>query len=111
MKIEQLVAWVSALRSDKYTKLQGHLKGRKDQKDSFCVLGVLHDIMTEGRWGYINTGGVISKYDLGDYGLKIVDMNDQDDGSQNDSDMYTFDELADYIEDNKDGFLGVKHED
>ena len=111
MKIEQLVAWVRALRSGKYEKVQGNLQGNKN---TFCVLGVLHDLMIQGNWAddYMTTTGVIEHYDLREYGTKIVDMNDQGDDDDDDENetSYDFDQLADYIEENKDGFLGVKHE-
>ena len=59
----------------------------------------------------ICTNSILSEYKLGEYGVKIVDMNDTWDDSRNgDESKYEFDELADFIELNKDAFLGVTHE-
>jgi hypothetical protein len=53
MKPEIAKKWVEALRSGKYAQYQSALRGRADNRDRFCCLGVLCDIVKDdinGRW-------------------------------------------------------------
>ena len=96
MDKELKAKWVAALRSGKYKQGQGRLRS---VDDTFCCLGVLADV--EGKtWELIQQVYVVDGERWAVYGSyhlptdavgRLAHMNDE--GS-------TFEELADYIEEN-----------
>ena len=101
MKIEQLVAWVNALRSGTYKQVQGTLKlTLEDNTKSFCALGIMHETCDGWSGHYVTTQ--TTQYMHKDASKAIITLND-DKGAN-------FNEIADYIEQNKDTFLDTKHE-
>lgn len=108
--------WINALRSDKYRQGQTYLKYGDNEEDSFCYccLGVLADIHKDIIFQKPEHGSSVASYTgvLGSatsltpfcdqlqlcYDLQniLIGMND---GSQK-----SFDEIADFIEENKEIF-------
>jgi hypothetical protein len=92
--------WVEALRSGEYRQTTGHLK----TENGYCCLGVLADIVDSSAWHrrngqwYWNTGECLLPYSTQDY-LNIGDATDTL-MDMNDSQDKSFDEIADYIEQN-----------
>jgi|GEM_PF-3411517 len=100
--------WIAALRSGDYKRGKGRLKKKLKGKDSFCCLGVLHDI--HGEWGDSITSVVgyksyapkgIFKYGYLSRGTsRGLDTHTQHIlASMNDRGK-TFNQIADYIENN-----------
>ena len=113
MKLEVMKKWTKALRSGKYK--QG-IEELKNENNEFCCLGVLCDISKKGKWG---KGGVYyPKKKKGMSGLLpqsirswagmhstdgSVIVNDElatDLTSLNDTEGYSFNDIADFIETN-----------
>ncbi len=118
MIIEHLVAWVNGLRSGDYEQIQGSLHCIVNNTVAHCAVGVLDKVTRPdkiklyeidtcgGTAAILRTHGIASRGDDWRMGIgigwDIVRMNDHENKN--------FNEIADYIEDNKDKFLGVKHE-
>ena len=113
--------WVAALRSGGYPQTTGHLRDEQDGVTHYCCLGVLCDLHARhGRSGHWNgvayvsatRGKVSEEYDVPTKavmawaGLKEPNpkVRDPDPGQGetiaelNDNDGWTFDQLADIIE-------------
>lgn len=98
--------WINELRSDKYQQSTGSLK----DKDGYCCLGVLCDIVDKKGWGRIQRGSYRHHLDhSGDH----IDINDTTPalhalslGSReklvklNDDKNYSFKRIATWIEKN-----------
>ena len=100
--------WVEALRSGKYKQGTGCLRSKDDE---FCCLGVLADVVNSSNWvlrdGGINAYGWLTyKCDLPDRlipdgsinNLQIILME------MNDEIGYSFERIADWIEENLDSY-------
>ena len=117
--------WVTALRSGDYNQVTGtlcrpkgsHVIDQQDGvevKDAFCCLGVMCDIMPNTTKEIIDDDGdgPSIEYTFKGYtgigrlpnslrnAIDISVGEETDLVSLNDDDGYTFDEIADYIEDN-----------
>lgn len=117
LKSEIKLKWVNALRSGKYDQGKGRLK---DDENKFCCLGVLCDVINPGSWklcpivgwkhGDIDVGAIHSDEfaDLfeADNALEAVhqktDINLIQDRliKMNDDEGKSFEEIADYVEEN-----------
>jgi hypothetical protein len=110
MKPEIKERWVAALRSGEYEQGVGYLNIADDGVNRYCCLGVLCDILSDDYldfskhvidnktyYGYAKQeSGVLS-----DYQLKIIDLKFGEAGqliALNDTDLKSFDAIADYIE-------------
>lgn len=94
--------WLDALRSGNYQKCELTMR---DQNDCFCALGVLADVVAPNDWvkneyGWNNKG--FDPYDGNNYRNKFNPwyVSDENDGTSNDIDPSTFDQVADWIEEN-----------
>jgi len=101
--------WLKALRSGKYKQGNGCLR---DGQDNFCCLGVLADIHPDLEWGehpIVNISKDIAYIEaihkgrnsrMGDYiSYDILEAGIQGElASLNDDANYSFEELADFIE-------------
>lgn len=83
--------WIAALRSGKYKQCKNSLR---DMQNGFCCLGVLYDIQG-GNWDTIDVTEVLPSEKAGGlfYGQQkyLAKMNDS---------IYSFTDIADYIERN-----------
>lgn len=108
MKKEIKAKWVAALRSGDYIQGSGQLR---DFENNFCCLGVLCNIHAIENPDFAATQSQLELYDgrvwdlspklvkwsgLDDYDI-LVSMNDGDENGQG---SLSFNEIADYIEEN-----------
>lgn len=122
MTFQTLMTWIGALRSDKYKKkINGSLR---DGMDGFCALGVLHDVMSKGNWrnstiknGWITMNSIANEYGLSakhqNMAYKINDGFKDQDGKDifyAHTNMNTFEDVALYLEANKDEILETPNE-
>ncbi len=121
MKFSTLMTWIGALRSGKYKKINGQLR---NDKDGFCALGVLKYVMTQGEWFKSgNFEDLISMDSIGrEYGLPFkiqrgtYHINDGlEDHTGKPVDIAgwkenSFEDVALYLEANKDEILGTDNE-
>jgi hypothetical protein len=107
MNQEVKAKWIQALRSGKYKQGQAYL--RKD--DSYCCLGVLCDLNESRQWTPINhpVKKIYSPFPDEDHEVLPKNISewanltgfDQEELIElNDTDNYTFEQIADYIEEN-----------
>lgn len=98
--------WVDALRSGKYKQGNGWLR---DEKDRYCCLGVLADVMaTEWKLihGVYRASICMDETDLNDDILpqevreELIDMNDGQDRATNPVPRRRFTTIARWIEEN-----------
>lgn len=95
--------WIEALRSGRYKQGQARLRSVNDE---FCCLGVLLDVLGEGKWEESNYGKYY-EINLQDHVLDLVvrekvGLKDDDHRTlmvKNDR-GYSFNEIADWIEKN-----------
>jgi len=90
--------WVKALRSGEYKQTDGFLK----DDDRFCCLGVLADIVDSCEWGndgnWRNSNTNLPGQIIPDQQQEIlVDLNDKE--------RFSFGEIANYLEENKNDFV------
>ncbi len=109
MKFEHLMKWVNALRSGKYKKTEGQLSN----KDGYCALGVLHQALKHPLRSYTGNA-VCNEYGVSlNFKERLISKNDRiiwDEDNHKGFRQSTFDEVADYIEQNKDDLLGTDFE-
>ncbi len=107
MDREWKVMWVDALRSGEYDQARQKLRVKKEigRKFGYCCLGVLCDIHPEIRWdgdGWaeykeVSEVSILPTNFLEDIGLEWKEMTDLTHMNDN---GYSFDKIADYIEEN-----------
>jgi len=97
--------WIKALRSGRYKQTQGVLREKcNNDKDSFCCLGVLCNVLNRRKWkkdynGYYSYDSYEDVVPLDvrkEIGLTESKQNKF--LSLNDEENYNFKQIADYIE-------------
>lgn len=96
--------WVNALRSGNYKQGAGYLKITKKNETTFCCLGVLCDVMDIPSVKLDNSR--VSSFDGNSATLSLsilqkAGLNEEDQTdliNMNDDQEYTFEKIADYIE-------------
>jgi hypothetical protein len=105
--------WVEALRSKKYKQGRGVLR----RKDTYCCLGVLCDLNEKVEWKFLASTRLIEEQYIpsispdnafGDFfiPIEISEWAELSDVSSevlvelNDDKFYSFEQIADYIEEN-----------
>jgi hypothetical protein len=108
MTQELKTKWLTALRSGEYKQGIGVL--RSAESDSYCCLGVLCDISELGTWHSLNYKFITKKGFMeegyaflpptiaADINLSRIQQRKL--SGMNDSDLYSFTEIADWIEKN-----------
>ena len=97
--------WLRALRSDKYEQATNALQ---DGEGGYCCLGVLCDIVDPKGWNDDLVWTHKPKQESGEVQLpgsfrKHLEISEREQSTlmtMNDEDEYTFEEIADWIEDN-----------
>jgi hypothetical protein len=101
MSLELKQKWVDALRSGEYRQSKCGLR----TPDGFCCLGVLCDIVDPNGWRKTNVGAY--SHPLGTWDGFLISIsklgmpgipNQYVLAEKNDSEDWTFDQIADYIE-------------
>lgn len=95
--------WVSTLRSGKYKQAAGSLRTNY----GYCCLGVLCDIAGKGKWKSYEDGGygyetqhtISRQWIPSDLEFEIGNIPQHELANMNDDDR-SFDEIADWIEEN-----------
>ena len=108
--------WIEALRSGKYKKTQAMLRSKK--RNAFCCLGVLCDVYDPSKW----VDPIVEEDMAPDDCVKYITSNNfpplevlrsiglKDDGMYdlcilNNSFHYTFDQIADELENNPERYF------
>lgn len=97
--------WIDALRSGKYTKTTHEMRVQRNGKSCFCALGVLCDVIDSKRWevhsGYYrwgNSWAIIPGRTRN--AIHITEKECLSILNLNDSKRKSFNEIADWIEEN-----------
>lgn len=95
---EQFTNWIEALRSGNYKQGTGKLR---DKNNCYCCLGVLADTIDPEGWAgntWNDLGGSVPNIFIGMKRQYILT-------TMNDSLENSFEEIANYLEKNKEGFV------
>ena len=107
MNQEVKTKWIQALRSGKYKQGQAYLR----QGDSYCCLGVLCDLNESRQWTPIDHSfkKIYSPFPDDEHQLlpknisqwaDLIEIEQEELVELNDTEEYTFEQIADYIEEN-----------
>jgi hypothetical protein len=107
MNQEVKTKWIQALRSGKYKQGQAYLR----EGEYYCCLGVLCDLNESRQWTHIDhpSKKIYSPFPNEDHQMlpknisqwaNLIEIEQDELIELNDTDNYTFEQIADYIEEN-----------
>lgn len=104
MTQEQRDAWCNALRSGEYRQGEGALRRRRNGEDQYCCMGVLCDVIAPDKWDPDELGFFYlwnNNQSTGRVPVSLIPKLIQGDLiGMNDTDLKSFAEIADWIEQN-----------